>query len=190
MYRDLSREVDKEIYQKNDVRFDVTVIPPKTLGQEHIKTAGHFHPVIKDGISYPEVYELMHGFGIYLLQKDTIENNTIEIIIIEAQAGDQIMIPPGFGHITINPSNSESLVMNNLVSSKFSSIYGTIKEKRGAAYLLLKDGNWIKNEQYNEEISISEKKPQKIVNKPFYHSFIENPERWKFLNEPWSKDDW
>ena len=190
MYRDLTRDEDKETFQKNKVRFDVTIIPPRTIGQELIKTAGHFHPIIKEGVSYPEVYELMYGEGIYLLQKDSSENNTLEIIVIKAKAGDQIMIPPRYGHITINPSESKALVMNNLVSSDFSSIYGSIKEKRGAAYLLLKDGNWIKNKQYEEELMILEKEPQKITEKPFYLSFIENPDKWIFLNEPWSKDTW
>ncbi|MHA1157110.1 MAG: glucose-6-phosphate isomerase family protein [Candidatus Heimdallarchaeota archaeon] len=117
MYRDLTRKQDKTIYQKNNVRFDVTVIPPQTLGKELVKTAGHFHPDAKEGISFPEVYELMNGEGIYLLQKDSVENNTIEIIVVKAKAGDQILIPPGYGHITINPSKTETLVMNNLVSS-------------------------------------------------------------------------
>ncbi len=190
MYRDLTRKQDKTIYQKNNVRFDVTVIPPQTLGKELVKTAGHFHPDAKEGISFPEVYELMNGEGIYLLQKDSVENNTIEIIVVKAKAGDQILIPPGYGHITINPSKTETLVMNNLVSSAFSSIYGSIKEKQGAAYLLLNDGNWIKNNQYSEEIKVLERVPEKIVDQPFYLSFINNPDEWIFLNEPWTKDTW
>lgn len=190
MYRDLTRTQDKKIFQENNVRFDVTVIPPQTLGKEHVKTAGHFHPEAKEGVSYPEVYELMYGEGIYLLQRDSIENNTIEIIIVKAKAGDQILIPPGYGHITINPSKTDTLVMNNLVSSAFSSIYGSIKEKQGAAYLLLNDNNWIKNDQYTEELKVLEREPKKIVNQPFYLSFIENPDEWIFLNEPWTKDIW
>ncbi|MHA1213129.1 MAG: glucose-6-phosphate isomerase family protein, partial [Candidatus Heimdallarchaeota archaeon] len=43
MYRDLTREEDKAIFQQNSVRFDVTIIPPKMLGREFVKTAGHFH---------------------------------------------------------------------------------------------------------------------------------------------------
>ena len=39
MYRDLTRVEDKELYQKHDIRFDVTIIPPKFLGKEYVKTA-------------------------------------------------------------------------------------------------------------------------------------------------------
>ncbi|MHA1356466.1 MAG: glucose-6-phosphate isomerase family protein [Candidatus Heimdallarchaeota archaeon] len=72
MYRDLTREEDKVIFQEHKVRFDVTIIPPNTLGKEYIKTAGHFHPEAMKDFSFPEVYEVMHGEGIYVLQKDKI----------------------------------------------------------------------------------------------------------------------
>lgn len=190
MYRDFTRDEDKELFKQYNIRFDITIIPPFKLGKELVKTAGHFHPEIKEGVSYPEVYEVMHGEGIYLLQNESIKNDTIEIIIINGNKGDQILIPPGFGHITINPSTSEPLIMNNLVSSKFSSIYGSIKEKKGAAYLLLEGDEWIKNPNYTHKLDITTKEPTMLDSKPFYLSFLENPNKWIFLNEPWSKDNW
>lgn len=190
MYRDLTISEHKSLFNDHNIRFDVTIIPPNMLGKEYVKTAGHFHPTIKGNISFPEVYEVMAGKGLYLLQKNIGEDKEIEIIIIEAEAGDQVLIPPGYGHITINPTKEKTLVMNNLVSSEFNSIYGSIKEKQGAAYLYLKDNKWIKNENYNQEINVNKRKPKKITKKPFYISFLDTPEFWKFLNEPWTKDDW
>ena len=190
MYRDFTREEDKELFKQHNIRFDITIIPPFKLGKELVKTAGHFHPEIKQGVSYPEVYEVMHGHGIYLLQNQSIMNDKIEIIIIKGKKGDQILIPPGFGHITINPSTDEPLIMNNLVSSKFSSIYGSIKEKKGAAYILLEGNDWIKNPNYSQELDITTKEPTRLDSKPFYLSFIENPDKWIFLNEPWTKLNW
>ncbi|MHA1157111.1 MAG: hypothetical protein ACTSQK_13470 [Candidatus Heimdallarchaeota archaeon] len=55
---------------------------------------------------------------------------------------------------------------------------------------MLNDGNWIKNNQYTEEIKVLERVPEKIVDQPFYLSFINNPDEWIFLNEPWTKDTW
>ncbi|NHJ46404.1 MAG: glucose-6-phosphate isomerase [Asgard group archaeon] len=190
MYRDFTRAEDKELFQEHAIRFDITIIPPMFLGREFIKTAGHFHPLIEKKMSYPEVYEVMNGKGLYLLQKETKKKEPIELIIIPAKSGDQVLIPPGYGHITINPSETETLVMNNLVSSKFSSIYDSIKKKRGAAYLYHSTGSWIRNQSYKQNIIVKEKEPAKITNKPFYHSFLENPDEWKFLNEPWLKDNW
>jgi glucose-6-phosphate isomerase len=94
MYRNLIREQDKELFEQHNIRFDITIIPPKKLGKELVKTAGHFHPKIEGEMSYPEVYEVMHGEGLYLLQKEELtRTGEIELIIIAAHAGDQILIP-------------------------------------------------------------------------------------------------
>ncbi|MGC9781051.1 MAG: glucose-6-phosphate isomerase [Candidatus Heimdallarchaeota archaeon] len=199
MYRDLTRDEDKPIFQKHGVRFDITIIPPNFLGAEYIKTAGHFHPEAKEGFSFPEVYEVMFGKGLYLLQKEKKEqkkkrkNKTLdpyEVLIISAKAGDQILIPPGYGHVTINPSKETPLIMNNLVSSEFSSIYEPIKKQKGAVYLYHHKEVWIRNPTCKDKVIVKEKFPSKIVDKPFYLSFIENPEQWIFLNEPWTKENW
>jgi len=190
MYRDFTRKEDKYLFDQYSIRFDITIIPPKSLGKEFNKTAGHFHPDAKIGHSYPEVYEVMSGKGIYLLQKESKDEKLIEILIIKAKTGDQILIPPGYGHITINPTKNKLLVMNNLVSSKFNSIYEPIKTKKGAAYFLLKNGKWIRNLEYSKEIIIKKAKPNRITDKPFYLAFLKNPEQWIFLNEPWIKNDW
>ncbi|NHJ39200.1 MAG: glucose-6-phosphate isomerase, partial [Asgard group archaeon] len=191
MYRDFTRCEDKELFQKLAIRFDITIILLRYLGREFVKTAGHFHPIADKKQSYPEVYEIMHGKGLYLLQKETKKkNDPIEMIVIPAKAGDQILIPPGFGHITINPTENETLVMNNLVSSKFSSIYDTIKKNKGAAYLYHSNGSWIRNQSYKQKIIVKEKESKKLSDKPFYLSFLENPDQWIFLNEPWTRETW
>lgn len=192
MYRDLTRDEDKPIFQEHKVRFDVTIIPPNTLGKEYIKTAGHFHPEAKEDYSFPEVYEVMHGEGLYILQKDKADpkTNETEIIFINAIAGDQVIIPPGYGHVTINTSSTDTLVMNNLVSSDFNSIYEPVKEHEGAAYFYLKNNEWKKNPKYDQDFYMNEVQPGKYDQKPFYLSFIDNPEKWIFLNKPWTKDTW
>jgi len=42
----------------------------------------------------------------------------------------------------------------------------------------------------DDKIKVKEGIPKKIVDKSFYNSFLENPEQWKFLNEPWIKEEW
>ncbi|HUT80436.1 MAG TPA: glucose-6-phosphate isomerase family protein [Candidatus Bathyarchaeia archaeon] len=191
MYRDLTREQDKTLFKKYKIRFDITIIPPNKLGKEYVKTAGHFHPIIKNDIGYPEIYEVMHGKALYLLQKETKKKkDQIEIIIIPAKAGDQVLIPPSFGHVTVNPTTTDILVMNNLVSSEFNSKYDFIKKKNGAVYLYHTNETWIRNPTYKQKILVKEKSPLKLSEKPFYHSFLENPEQWIFLNEPWKRNTW
>ena len=143
MYRDLflSRG-DGEKLQEQGLRYDITVIPPNMLGREYIKTAGHYHPLVSEGsVTYPELYEVLEGEALYLLQSQDLG----DVVVVHASAGDKVLVPPNYGHITINRSN-KTLKMANYVAGNFSSLYGPIKEKAGGAYFFTKEG-WIKNER-------------------------------------------
>ena len=50
MYRDLFlSRADREQLLKQDVRYDITIIPPNWLGREYVKTVGHYHPLVPGG---------------------------------------------------------------------------------------------------------------------------------------------
>ena len=55
------------------------------------------------------------------------------MVIIEAQKGDIIVISPGYGNVTINPTPGQTLIMANLVSTAFTSEYAGYDEMHGAA---------------------------------------------------------
>ena len=141
MYRDLSlSRADKEKLRQQDLRYDITIIPPNMLGCEYIKTAGHYHPLVPGGsVTYPELYEVIEGEALYLLQNQDLS----DVVAVYASAGDKVLVPPGYGHITINRSN-KTLKMANYVARNFSSLYDPIREKGGGAYFFTRDG-WIKN---------------------------------------------
>jgi glucose-6-phosphate isomerase len=141
MYRDLYlSRADRDHLIDQGLRFDITVIPPHMLGLEYVKTAGHYHPAPPGGhASFPEIYEVLEGEALYLLQKKDLS----DVVAINASAGDKILIPPDYGHITINRSNN-TLKMANFVARDFSSIYEPYKKMSGGAYFYTKDG-FIKN---------------------------------------------
>ncbi len=149
MYRDLSlSKNDAFLVKEHGLRYDITIIPPRMLGREFVKTAGHYHPEVPGtDTTFPEIYEVLSGEAYYIMQKP--ENDVIkDVIIIKARQGDKVIIPPGYGHLTINPSN-KVLKMANWVARGFESIYLPIKEKGGGAYFFLKDGV-VKNPRYNQ----------------------------------------
>lgn len=142
MFRDLSlSRADKEKLLQNNLRYDITIIPPNMLGCEYIKTAGHYHPNASGSVTYPELYEVLEGEALYLLQNRDLS----DVVAVYASAGDKVLVPPGYGHVTINRSN-KTLKMANFVARSFSSLYEPYREKKGAAYFFTKDG-WIKNKQ-------------------------------------------
>lgn len=144
MYRDLYlSRADKDRLLMQGLRYDITIIPPGMLGCEYIKTAGHYHPNVPEGnVTYPELYEVLEGEALYLLQN--LDHS--DVVVVYATAGDKVLVPPGYGHVTINRSN-KTLKMSNFVGRNFSSLYEPYRDRAGAAYFFTKDG-WIKNKIY------------------------------------------
>ncbi len=125
------------IKTKTDLRYDITIIPFQMFGKEFPKTKGHFHPH-----QYGEIYIVMQGKAFYLLQN----KNLSHVVVIKAEKGEIAIIPPGYGHITINPGK-EDLKMANWVNPCFISDYTPIEEKKGASYFYTTDG-WVTNKNY------------------------------------------
>jgi len=144
MYRGIfrSREDVQKAFYDNIIRYDITIMPPARWGIEAAKTYGHFH----DPIEKPEIYQVISGEAWYLMQKTDSEGNAIDVIMVRARPGEFVIMLPGYGHVTINPSEDRPLIMANWLTWHQDSFYGTkaqtsevnkrrsYKENRGAAY--------------------------------------------------------
>lgn len=141
MYREAARESDKRLYASKSLRYDVTVVPSMMLGSEYNKTLGHYHPdSVRPPLSYPELYEVLHGTVHYLLQKR--KPGSLEIdrcFLVECQAGEKAIMPPGYGHITVN-KGKEVVVMDNIVERTFQSVYEPYVARKGGAYYIAVNG--------------------------------------------------
>jgi len=86
MYRELSLgKKDALLMKEHGLRYDITVIPPRMMGCEFVKTAGHYHPLVPGTKStYPEIYEVLGGEANYIMQKP--DNDGIEDVILIKQA--------------------------------------------------------------------------------------------------------
>ena len=145
MYRDLARSAaDRRWLGENRLRYDITVIPPRDLCGEYVKTKGHYHPEDPAGTGYPELYEVTEGEALFLLQSRARD----DIVLVHAGTGARVVIPPGYGHITINPSPLETLALANLVSTAFESEYGEYETLHGAACYVMDDNRIVKNRHY------------------------------------------
>lgn len=191
MYRDVAFDKDRPTEKKYELRYDITVIRPDKLGDEFMKTAGHYHPG-----DYPELYEVVYGTAWCLLQKPSKKDYKLieDVILVKAQTGDKIVCLPGYGHILINPSKNEPLVTSNWVGTKFSSDYSLYKEAEGAAYFYSEKNGKLKIEKNNFFIQVPKAIKQMVPsakieafglekNKPIY-PIINNPEKLRFLNYP------
>lgn len=193
MYRNVARRDDRERLAAAGLRYDVTVIRPGLIGREYVKTAGHYHPVASAGVTYPEIYEVAAGHAIFLLQQAAPPYDTVtDVVAVAAGPGDRLLVPPGYGHITIN-AGPDWLVLTNLVEATFGSVYEPVRAKQGGAYYAVADGDrlaYVRNERYDAPAPLRERSvpawPELgiVSRRPLYRDAVAAPERFRYLAEP------
>lgn len=149
MYRGLERQ--------GDLRYDITVVIAKMLGDEFNKTKGHYHVG-----AYQETYTVLEGSAIYFMQKLDDNENISDVYAVKAERGDSIVIPPYYGHVTINPSEKKDLKMANWMFDKCKSDYSFFEKMHGACYYFTKQG-WIKNKNYKSVTELRFEQPLKSI---------------------------
>src|SRR3990167_2587147 len=87
---------------------NITVWEPGTVGEEYIKTYGHYHVG-----NLEENYSILLGEGIALLQKrakDKKGNDVPDVLeefrAVSVKAGDTVYMPSGYGHLVVNTGNT------------------------------------------------------------------------------------
>src|SRR4030043_710813 len=83
---------------------NITIWEPGKVGEEYIKTYGHYHVGDLD-----ETYWILYGEGIAVIQKrmtgsdgEPVDDQIEEIYAVYVKAGDTLYIPTGWGHLVVN----------------------------------------------------------------------------------------
>lgn len=180
VWRYANLAADNEKINSHNLRYDLTLMQAGTIDGEFVKTAGHYHKK-----PCPEVYEVLSGRAYFLTQSES------GVYLAEAGPGEKFLIPPSFGHNTINVFN-EPLLLANWVSEKATYDYEPYKKYHGAMYYFLKNNNLVdivKNTNYDSVPEIKKIKAGEypefglLKNKPLY-SLVNNLEKLRFLNYP------
>jgi glucose-6-phosphate isomerase, archaeal len=143
-------------------RGNITVWASGQVGDEYIKTYGHYH--VSD---FLETYAVISGKGIMLLQNRKTDNTGTpiddeieEVRAIFLQAGNKITIPERAGHLMANIGSSWLVTLDNSpvntekkdeAAWPTHADYAPIKKLRGFAYYIVnKNGTpaFIKNPNY------------------------------------------
>ena len=123
---------------------NITVWETGLVGQEYIKTYGHYH--VDD---LPETYWILEGEGIALLQKragDGEDASALEDFkVVRLKAGDQLEIPVGYGHLVVNTGatflvtkdDSPVYFGNDSASMPRHATYEPVREMHGFAYYVV-----------------------------------------------------
>ena len=189
IFRDSCDEEARNLLAKHGLRYDVTIMPPLMLGQEYVKTVGHYHAPFGDAGSHPEIFEVLEGEAHFLIQKQGGE--TINISLLAAREGEKVLVAPDCGHVIINTS-SRRLVTGNLISQNCIQTYDQYLQKGGAAVYVLAGQRYVKNPHYSSVVEGGVPR----MNLPFpgdcdlVQAFQQNLEQFAFLNEPKKCPQW
>lgn len=196
MYRAVHTPEAAKLFEKTSLRYDVTVVADTHLGGEYNKTLGHYHEMHDARLSFPELYEVLHGEAKYVLQerKTPSGEEAGRVFVVRAKAGDKLIVPANFGHVTTNVGRGP-LVMDNVVEAHFKSDYAPYKARKGAAVYVTEKGLQ-RNPKYPEageavEVGaplfnrmVSEKLAAQLQGRKSYALFLEKPSLFQFLTEP------
>jgi glucose-6-phosphate isomerase len=193
MYRSVARLADVKKLQELGLNYNITVIRPGLVGREFIKTVGHYHAAKPEtDVAYPEVYEVLAGEATFLLQRRAITAADIgDVVVITAHPGDKVVMPPGYGHITINASD-DYLVMSDLMAAANQSDYAEYRTRQGGAYYLIKERSeaWVRNRHYQDAPPLRRLRPRDYPefglyrSQPLYALLVDNPQALRFLTHP------
>jgi oxalate decarboxylase/phosphoglucose isomerase-like protein (cupin superfamily) len=136
----LFSEGDGPIWTAANVIYGIVIFGSGVVGGEYVKSSGQYHPpILPSNIATPEIYTVLSGTGLFLLQKARPPYAKIEdVVIVEVQAGETFLVPPDYGHLQINPT-LDPLVFSYVVMDGMNGQYDPFIERQGGAYYVMKD---------------------------------------------------
>lgn len=196
MYNGVSHRDDTTWLTGVPIRYELTLIPARRLDREFIKTFGHLHTAEPgSGLTYAEVCEVLVGTAHFFFQTlDPSGPDAGQAFYIEAKAGDKIIIPPDFDHLTINPGPGP-LLFSDVIGLEVRGIYERYRMSRGAAYLEIagadEQAQFIANPHYRrvaplQKLSLKDYPGLDLTAQtPLYTAFVRSRgENWPFLTAP------
>lgn len=168
-----------------DLMCDITFLEAGKVGDEFVKTVGHYHNPIK----FPEVYEAVEGKIEYLQQSTPDKDGKVNVIWVVAEPGDKVVMIPGYGHVSMNVGRTLATEMDvQKRDLPKNADYSMFKERTGGAFYRTADG-LTKNPNYeiaNLRIVKPLEKPEWGLTKDssIYDTMVQTPEKFDWLIRP------
>lgn len=199
VYRNIHYAEDEAVLAKDKYCYDITAVMPGQINGECKKTSGHYHAFNADRTyCHPEIYEVVKGTAIYILQRaKNFENNPAELeiedlIIARVEAGQTIIIPPNYGHCSINGGDG-AMLFSNLAYAASYNHYKPVEHYVGMAYYVMRENGhlrFVKNPHYanlpEPKFTVVRENPRLgiLFGKSLYHGYREHPELFRYLGNP------
>lgn len=191
---DVGKEKDREALIKRDLLFGVVSYAAGKIGREPVRSQGHVHAVSKScGSSTPEVYEIWDGEA-FIYMQETTDDTPGRCYAVYAKAGDVVIVPPYWAHMTVNANPNKPMTFGALCVRDYGYVYDGVRKHHGLAWfpLINEKGQitWVKNDSYITDSLIitvaREYKEFKIdARVPIYTQFENDPDKFLFVSNPY-----
>lgn len=196
-YRNIRRAGDEDLWLPKGARYDITVLLPGAANGEFFKTSGHYHGFSEGrALPYGEVYEVLCGEVAFVLQRSpqlSTKGDGAEPVdavrVLHVRAGETIVIPPLWGHASINVADVPS-AFSNVAVADTPLLYGPVAERSGMAVRIVSDGDVfdvVRNECWEDvgpvAVLPAHEAPELgiVSGRPLYESYVEEPRRFSYL---------
>lgn len=199
-YRNIRRAEDEELWVPRGLRYDITVLMPGDANGEYFKTSGHYHGYSqRQPLPYPELYEVLCGSVAFVLQRSpwlAPDGGGVEPVdevrIITAEEGEAIVIPPLWGHASVNTAQQVS-AFSNIAVVDTPLLYGPVQERHGLARRVVGDDDfntveendcWKSDPFSTFDCPVEAPEFGVVFGRPCYSAYVANPTRYAYLLDP------
>lgn len=188
--RYMEKTKDEQTFLASDLMADLTILNSGKVGEEFVKTVGHYHGIIPGlTISYPEAYEAISEKIEYLLQSELDKDGAVDVIWVVTEPGDKVVMPPNYGHVSMNVGEKPAIEVDiQKRDNPNQSDYSIFKECCGGALYRTEEG--LKENPHYKIKSLRIVRPVEKPewglekNKPLYLATVESPEKFEWLTHP------
>ena len=190
---DIGRMADRPLLEERMLLFGAVVYAAGALGSEPVRSQGHIHAIAAhSGWSPPEIFEIWSGRAIVYAQQRA-EDDPGRCIAILAQAGDKVVVPPGWAHCVINADPSRRMSFGAWCDRQYGFDYTGVRAHHGLAWfpVLTESGaiGWQPNEHYLQS-TLEHHEPRAYPelgldsSRSLYGQFIDDPDSVMFVADP------
>jgi glucose-6-phosphate isomerase, archaeal len=190
---DIGREEDSAGLQQRMLLFGAVVYAGGSLGSELVRSQGHIHAIAPhSGWSPPEIFEIWSGTAIVYAQ-ERAEDDPGRCIAVLAQAGSQVVVPPGWAHCVINADSHRRMAFGAWCDRQYGFDYTGVRAHHGLAWFPTLSATGTIGWEPNPHYSPSQLDQHKARTYPelgldasrcLYGQFADNPDSVMFVADP------
>jgi glucose-6-phosphate isomerase len=190
---DIGREADRTLLKERMLLFGAVIYAAGALGSEPVRSQGHVHAISShSGWSAPEIFEIWSGRAIVYAQQRA-ENDPGRCIAVEAEAGDQIVVPPHWAHCVINADPGRIMAFGAWCDREYGFDYSGVRAHHGLAWFpVLTDSGtiaWLPNSHYLPS-TLEHRRPRPYPElgldptRSLYRQFADDPDSVMLVADP------